>query len=306
MNMNKININNMNLNMNLNKQQFYECLDCSYRSGKKSEWKRHLETLKHLSKSQIKPVIEKKKGNEHICHCGKKYKHHSSLYTHKKKCKASQEIVSLPLDSNEIIINLLKQNNELHKKILEMNTNTNTNLNQIENQIENQTNITNNNTTFNLNFFLNETCKDAMNIEDFIASIHLQLKDLLHVGQVGYVRGISDIIIYNLKKLDITKRPLHCSDYKREIMYIKDKDIWEKDTEQKERLRKVVKEISMINSRNLPMYKEKYPDCWKHDSKKANEYDKILIESLGGIDTNIQPNQNKIMKQIAKEVLIQK
>jgi hypothetical protein len=166
---------------------------------------------------------------EHNCPCGKKYKHHSSLYAHKKKCKSGQEIVSLPVDNSEIIINLLKQNNELHKKILEMNTNTNTNLNQIENQ----TNITNNNTTFNLNFFLNETCKDAMNIEDFIASIHLQLKDLLHVGQVGYVRGISDIIIHNLKKLDITKRPLHCSDYKREIMYIKDKDIWEKDTEQK-------------------------------------------------------------------------
>mgnify|MGYP000017491830 CR=1 FL=1 len=126
------------------------------------------------------------------------------------------------------------------------------------------------------------------------------------MGKLGFVDGISNIIIKKLNSLDVEKRQIHCSDTKRETMYIKDKDIWEKDTEQKERLRKVVKEISMVNSRYIPKYKEKYPDCLNHNSKNANEYDKILIESLGGLDVNIQPNQNKIMKNIAKQVFINK
>ena len=266
----------------------FECTSCCYLTTKKSEWLRHLKTNKHRTQTQ-KPSITK----QIQCSCGKSYKHASSLYAHKKKC------VDKSTD-NVLMKQLLQQNNQLHQQLIEITK---------QPRVEHQTNhITNNNTnnTFNLNIFLNETCKDAMNIEDFIASIDVQIKDLVRVGEVGYVKGISDIIIHNLRKMDITKRPLHCSDYKRETVYIKDNNCWEKDTEQKERLRKVVKEISMINSRTLPQYQQQYPDCWKHDSKQNNEYDKIVIESLGGADMDIQPNQNKIMKNIVKEVCINK
>jgi hypothetical protein len=260
------------------------CIKCNFSTQKSSNFTRHVLTKKHI-------------------------KLHS--------CENDSPIPNNNINiDNSSIIQLLKENNEIKQMLIDQNytiVQQNSKIlelcksNQLTpNQLTQTTNNITNNNTFNLNVFLNETCKDAMNIVDFIESIDLQLKDLLYVGQVGYVRGISDIIIHNLKKLDITKRPLHCSDYKREIMYIKDKDIWEKDTEQKEKLRKVVKEISMMNSRNLPVYKQKYPDCWKLDSKKANEYDKIMIESLGGLDRNIQPNQNKIMKNIAKQVFINK
>ena len=145
-----------------------------------------------------------------------------------------------------------------------------------------------------------------MNIMDFIQSIEVQIEDLIKLGKVGYVKGVTDLIMTNLKKLDIYKRPLHCSDAKRETMYIKNKDTWEKDNIQKERFRKVIKEISMINSRSLHLYKEKYPDCLEYHSKKGNEYDSIMIESLGGINKNVEPSQDKIMRNISRMVLIPK
>lgn len=278
----------------------FDCELCQFHCLKKSDWARHTSTLKHIkNKSSLLP-----EDKPFDCVCGKKYKHKSTLISHKKKCHVSALSVSLAenemITDKKIIIELLKQNNDLHTRLLEMN-----HVSCVNNQTT-TTNITNHNTTFNLNFFLNETCKNAMNIQDFIASIELQLSDLMRVGKVGYVRGISDIIINHLQKLDITQRPLHCSDVKRETMYIKDNNIWGKDNEQKEKLRRVVREISMINSRILPKYKEKYPDVLKHDFKRGDEYDKIVIESLGGIDFDVRPNQNKIMRNIAKMTAINK
>ena len=189
---------------------------------------------------------------------------------------------------------LLEENKEL-KNILIENVKT--------------TNIINNNSnnrSFNLNFFLNETCKNAMNINDFIESIKLQLNDLINVGKVGYIEGISNIIIRNLNALDITKRPIHCMDQKREILYIKDANKWEKENITTEKVRKIIKTISSKNIKLLPQYREKYPDYSNCESKKSDEYNKLVMEVMGGPGDNISEKENKIIKNISKATIITK
>ena len=155
---------------------------------------------------------------------------------------------------------LINENKELKTMMLEQQ---NMMMKVIENGTNNTTNITSNtnshNKAFNLNFFLNETCKDAMNIMDFVDSIKLQLSDLEGVGELGYVEGISNIIVKNLKELDVTQRPLHCTDKKRETMYIKDEDKWEKD-EEKKKLHKVIRKVTCKNQNLITDYKKEHPD----------------------------------------------
>jgi len=162
------------------------------------------------------------------------------------------------------------------------------------------------NKTFNLNVFLNEQCKDAMNITDFVDSLKLQLSDLENVGKLGFVEGISNIIVKNLNALDVHKRPVHCSDSKREVMYIKDEDKWEKENDDKVKLRKVIKKIAHKNSKLLPQFKEKHPDCNKSDSKYSDQYNKLIIEAMGGSGDNDIEKEDKIIRKIAKEVTIDK
>jgi hypothetical protein len=157
-----------------------------------------------------------------------------------------------------------------------------------------------------LNVFLNEYCKDAMNIMDFVDSLKLQLTDLENVGKLGYVEGISNIIVKNLRELDVHKRPVHCSDSKREVMYIKDENKWEKENDEKNKLRKVIKKIANKNSRLLPQFKEKYPDCIKSSSPYSDQYNKLIIEAMGGSGDNELEKEDKIIKKIAKNVLIDK
>jgi dGTP triphosphohydrolase len=169
----------------------------------------------------------------------------------------------------------------------------------------------NNNTTnshnkaFNLNFFLNETCKDAMNIMDFVDSIQLQLSDLENVGKVGYVEGISNIIVKNLKELDVEKRPAHCTDKKRETMYVKDENKWEKD-EENNKIRKAIKRVVSKNQRLIPKFKEAHPDCNTYHSKFSDQYNKLILESCGGSGDNDLEKEEKIIKNISKIVLVQK
>jgi hypothetical protein len=170
----------------------------------------------------------------------------------------------------------------------------------------NNGNINSNNKTFNLNVFLNEQCKDAMNIMDFVDSLKLQLSDLENVGKLGFVEGISNIIVKNLKALDVHKRPVHCSDSKREVMYVKDENKWEKENDEKLKLRKVIKHIAHKNSKLIPEFRAKYPDCGKSDSNKSDQYNKLVIEAMGGSGNEDIDNENKIIKKIAKEVIIDK
>jgi hypothetical protein len=171
--------------------------------------------------------------------------------------------------------------------------------------IHNTTTTNSHNKSFNLQFFLNETCKDAMNIMDFVNSIQLQLSDLERVGKLGYVEGISNIITTNLKALDVTQRPVHCTDKKREVLYVKDENTWEKD-ENKKKIRRAIKRVASKNLNLLPKFKEVYPDCSKSSSLYSDQYNKIIVESCGGSGDNDYEKEEKIIKNIAKMVTIEK
>jgi hypothetical protein len=258
------------------------------------------------------------------CCCGKKYTTHSGLWKHQKKCQilnnaSSINTTNLPHPINNantqtniinhqnnditnltnLISELVKTNTDIQKSVIELCKNTTTN-----NIVNN--NINSNNKTFNLQVFLNETCKDAMNISDFVESVKLQVSDLENVGKVGYIEGISNIIIKNLQEMDIEKRPIHCTDQKREVMYVKDENIWEKEDENNKKLRKAIRSIAHKNICMLKDYRDKYPDCENYDSKKNDQYNKIIYEAMGGKGDNDYEKDTKIIKKIAKQVTIDK
>ena len=228
------------------------------------------------------------------------------MYRHQTKCNIKDAL------SQDIVVELLKQNQDFKQLIIDQNSKLEEQNSKILTLLENNPGISNNivnsnNKTFNLQVFLNEDCKDAMNITDFVNSINLQLSDLEHVGKVGYVEGISNIIIRNLKALDVTKRPVHCTDPKRETIYIKDGGVWEKDDDDNKKLRKMIKSVAFRNSKNTRLFKEKYPDCNNGNSKYSDIYNKIVIEAMGGgSKCNDADSENKIMKKIAKEMTIDK
>jgi hypothetical protein len=202
---------------------------------------------------------------------------------------------------------LIKDNNELRKMMLEQQTLMIENNNKVLEICKNGTNnINSHNKSFNLNFFLNETCKNAMNIMDFAESIELKLSDLETIGEIGYVEGISNIIVNKLKELDVTLRPIHCADKKREILYIKDQNKWEKEDQDKNKMKKVINDIAYKNQRLLPKYKEKHPRCNYSDSKYSDQYSKIVIEAMGGLGNNNEEKIDKIIKNISREVVIDK
>jgi len=290
--------------------EFFDCAICDFICSKKSEWHRHLSTRKHknvykmLTNVDISAPKNADKTNYFNCNCGKHYKHRQSLYVHRKKCDnmvLDNNTTENLLNEKDLIITLLNQNNQLQNQIVEMCKERNL-------PTLNNTNgyINSNNKTFNLNVFLNEQCKDAMNITEFVDSLKLQLSDLESVGKLGYVEGISSIIVKNLKEMDIHKRPVHCSDSKREVMYIKDEDKWEKENDEKIKLRKVIKKIAHKNSKLIPQFREKHPDCNKSDSKFSDQYNKLIIEAMGGSGENDLEKEDKIIKRIAKEVTIDK
>jgi hypothetical protein len=242
----------------------------------------------------------KKKCKNFLCDCGKQYKYRQGLFVHKKKCELSiliEDPKIEPYNEKHIILSLLQQNNQLQNQIIDLCKEKTININS---------NINSNNKSFNLNFFLNETCKDAMNIMDFVESIKLQLSDLEKVSEIGYVNGISNIITTNLKALDITQRPIHCADKKREILYVKDENKWEKDDENKLKLRKAIKRVATKNQRLLPIFKEAHPDCIKSSSPFSDQYNKMIVESMGGSGDNDTEKEDKIIKKITKEVVIDK
>jgi hypothetical protein len=282
----------------------YYCKICDFKTCKKTDYTRHILTDKHSkNENDSKMVVNdsnfttKNENKLHHCECGKIYKYDSGYYRHKKKCNPSilQETRPSQLDK-DLIMMLVKQNTEL----MEMLKNNNTN------QIINNTNCMNNNKTFNLQFFLNETCKNAMNIMDFVDSIKLQLTDLEKVGELGYVEGISSIITTNLKALDVSLRPVHCTDKKRETIYIKDENQWAKEDDNKTKLRKAIKKVANNNIRMLPKYREKNPKYSDSSSKISDKYDKMVIEVMGGIGNNDLEKEDKIIHNISKNVVIDK
>ena len=305
--------------------KFY-CQNCDYRTCRKSSYDDHLLSSKHHKKANGNIFDTYGNANpqnnfdsKHSCkNCKKEFKNRSGLWKHKQICnsikdntksetyeKKPNEPSDTEISDKELILLLIKQNAELMKGQQDMM------LKIVDNGITNNSNNTNTNTnshnkTFNLQFFLNETCKDAMNIMDFVDSIQLQLSDLENVGKLGYVEGISNIITTKLKALDITQRPIHCADKKREVMYVKDEDKWEKEDDNKKKIRKAIKRVMTKNQRLIPKFKEAHPDCLKSASKFSDQYNKILVESMGGSGDNDIEKEDKIIKNISKIVTIDK
>ena len=294
----------------------FECIPCNFKSCKLGDWKRHILTAKHqngvFSTDFNKFTSENTSPTTliHICsNCGRSYKERTGLWRHKKTCENTcKQITSvIPSITPELVLEILKDNKDMKEIVMEQNKMINELIKTGTYNITNNTTNNNcNNKTFNLQLFLNETCKDAMNIMDFVDSIKLQLSDLESVGELGYVKGLSNIIVKNLRALDITKRPVHCSDAKREILYVKDNDVWEKEDPENNKMKKAVKYIAYKNTKLLPLWKEKNPDCQNYESSKSDKYNYMLIEAMGGMGDNESEKINKIIKQIAKEVVIEK
>ncbi len=284
----------------------YYCDACAFTTNSKRDYKRHLETIKHQNATNelhILPYNDLKL--EYKCvYCSKTYKHHSSLWKHKKQCKIkyneniSDEINKI--SEKELMLMILQDNKELIKAIADLSKNNQTiNNNSITN--------TNSNNSFNLNVYLNETCKNAMNISDFINNIKLTLNDLEYTGRQGYVAGISNIILNNLRSIDKTERPIHCSDLKRETLYIKNDDVWEKDNENKDKLTNAIKMIAFENIKNINEWKLQNPGCTDPDSRKNDLYLNIVSNSMCGLTKEeTDKNISKIITNVAKEVVIQK
>jgi|688.fasta_scaffold127229_2 hypothetical protein len=270
------------------------CDVCDFKCYMKCDWDRHLLRPKHLVSAGGNTENEKNLKKTYFCDCGKKFLSTSGLWKHKKVCDELE--IEKPDDSadKDLIMMLVKQNSELLEVIKNGTHNTNSN------------NTITNNKTFNLQFFLNETCKDAMNIMDFVDSIKLQLTDLENVGKLGYVEGISSIITSNLKALDVTQRPIHCADKKREVLYIKDEDKWEKEDEEKKKIKKVINRVVSKNQRLLPKFKEAHPDCTTAASKYSDQYNKLIIEAMGGRGDNDVEKEAKIIRNITTVTTIDK
>jgi hypothetical protein len=272
------------------------CENCNFITSRKSQYDRHLFTSKHKNQHLSTKKFQKVPKSSELfeCECGKIYKDRSGLWKHNKKC--TNKNVNFMSNKDELIQYLMKESTELKGLILEI----------AKKDTYNQSTNNSHNKSFNLQFFLNETCKNAMNITDFVDSLQLQLSDLEKVGELGYVEGISNIIVRNLNALDVSERPIHCTDKKRETMYIKYEDKWEKEDDNKIKMHKMVKKVSNKNIQLITEFREKYPDYKKCTSKNSDKFNKIIIESMGGNGDNDYEKEEKIIKKVAKEVFIDK
>ena len=287
----------------INYINLFHCEKCDFKCCKKGDWNRHILTRKH------KVSKDGNNGNEnyikkHICDCKKSYNSYSGLWKHRKLCfdvKYINSTQKLENNENTIIMKLLEQNQEFKELIIDQN-NKIIELSKDKSIINN---TTNNNNNFNLNVFLNEKCKDALNIMDFINSLKVHLEDLENTGKLGYVQGITKIFVRELKELDVYKRPIHCSDLKRETLYVKD-TTWEKDNEKKQ-MKKAIKHIASKNFKQIHEWVEENPESKDIESKKHEEYMKIINKSTGGLTLEEDDtNYNKIISNVAKEFVIDK
>jgi hypothetical protein len=296
--------NKLVANSGKNGSSEYYCIVCDYICCKKYNWEKHLSTNKHINATKGN-VSSTQNGTKvaiklYSCeNCGKEYNDRTGLWRHNKNCTTNKNntIIENPDDKNNKLIEyLMKENKEIKEMILEIVKNGTMNNSNNTTNTTNNSNTNSHNKAFNLNFFLNETCKNAMNITDFVDSIKLQLSDLMEIGEIGYVEGISKIIVKNLNNLDETIRPVHCTDKKRETMYIKDEGEWSKEDEKKTKLKKAVTKVADKNIKLLPQFREKYPEYKNSSSKTSDKYDKMVLEVM----TCDDDKNEKIITNISK------
>jgi len=303
-----------------NSAKIFLCEFCNITCSKKNDWNRHILTNKHFGNINGNTGNHISAKNIFTCKfCSKEYSSRKGLWGHNKKCNTNKNntecdsIDGVKSETNQTVIEyLMKENSEMKNIVLEVvKSNADLQKQMVElcksTSITNNNNINNhsNNKTFNLQFFLNEQCKDAMNISDFANSFDLQLSDLESVGELGYVEGITKIMIDKLNSMDIYKRPIHCSDLKRETLYVKDDNKWEKEQRNNPKLRYAVKTISFRNMKLAVLWSETYPESKDCDSHANERYMKLIKESTGG-SGDIVDNENKIIRRIAKEIVIDK
>jgi hypothetical protein len=286
----------------------YLCQNCDFNCSKLSDWDRHISTDKHRIRTLTNFDEAKKRHiiKMYSCNCGKSYKHSSSLWNHKKMCKIDEKKDEDNLSEKEMIMMLIKENKEFKDMMMEQN-NKMIDLCKEKSIIMNNNTTNSHNKTFNLNLFLNETCKDAMNIMDFVNNVKIKLTDLENVGTLGYVDGITNIIVKNMKELDVSKRPVHCSDLKREILYVKDQNKWSKENAEQEKLRFAIQHVAHKNIQMIPEWKQENPDYNRDEGKVNDKYLKIIMQSMGGSDKQEDKQfQDKIISKLAKCVIIDK
>ena len=282
------------------------CEKCNYKCNKQSEYTKHLMTAKHkmvVNDSEKSPLLNKNNHNMYECICGKIYKYNSGYYRHKKTCTGG----TMPDTNNTVLsmVELIKQNNEFKQLIIEQNQ-TILELAKKDTTTNNNTINSNNNQKFNLNFFLNDTCKDAMNMSEFIENIEVQFEDIENIGRNGYVTGMTEMILSRIKNLDITKRPLHCTDLKRETMYIKDNNEWEKDTPDNKRLRKMMSIISKRNYSTIPLWRDEHPECQNMHHPLCDFSVNMLRNVLGDVGDGQTKLDNKVIKNLSKYITVEK
>ena len=314
----------------------YNCYTCNFICSKKSEYERHTLTAKH----QRLKNPNKKTPQLFACECGKTYKHQSTLCAHKKKCDNRRFFLIPPNKktpyqqcyensdyeednttasendghNTDVFVSLLKQNNEFKEMMLDQCTAMQQQTHNIQMQLidalkESKTVnhiTTNNNQKFNLNFFLNNTCKDAMNMSEFIENMNVEFKDIENIGKNGYVSGMTDLILSRIKDLDITKRPLHCTDLKRETMYIKDNNEWSKDTPENNKLRDMITIVAKHNYNRLPLWRERYPECNDWNNPKYSFCVDMMKNILGDVGDEQIKLDNKVIKNLSRHILVEK
>ena len=302
-------ISNQNMQKTCKK---FRCDLCDYDTSRKSSYEAHLATGKH-EKSTFSNQNMQKLAMEFICqNCQKQYKDKSGLWRHKKTCiiqthessgfisviqdlvKSNQELQHHNDDFKQIIVDQNKNNQELQHQVIELcKTGINSN------------NTTNShNKSFNLNMFLNETCKDAMNMNEFVDSIIITVGDLEGMGKLGFVNGLSNIIIKNLKAIDYRLRPIHCTDTKRDTVYTKEKDKWVKECEGHINVRRFIQLVAKKNTSNINLFRNKYPDCLDSRSRSSDVYNKIVMETYGGYGNNDHDSEDKIIRKLVKEIAV--
>jgi len=297
--------------------KIFNCEICLYKCSKLSEWKKHILTMKHINRTTLNNYEQENLQNKYSCvNCKKCYKSRTGIWNHKKICKQmvqpqeqEQEQEKEEIHKSDLIKQLILQNQQLifdNKEFKELIIVQSSKMMELASKpsIINNTNNTNNN-QFNLNVFLNEKCKNAMNINDFVSSLEIVSEDFEDIGKLGYVQGISNIFIKGLKELDETVRPMHCTDKKRETLYIKDVEGWNKDNN-KDKIKTVIKEIADKNVKYISIWQEENPTYFDGTTKKNDQYMRIVNQVMTAIVPDDPNGLNKIIKNVANEICIDK
>ena len=280
--------------------KIFFCEKCNYCSNKKSDFNKHLQSKKH---NDTNDTLHDTKKVAFTCSCGKIYKYHSGFYRHKKTCNFEETKTIIKNENKdemkELVFKLIHENNEIKNTLLKENQELRKTITEMLPKIGNNNNNTNIKQKFNINVFLNEKCKDALSMDEFIDKIEVSMKNLLTTKEKGQIHGISNIIIENMNKLSLYERPLHCTDKKRETLYVKNQE-WEKD-ENKEFINKALKSVESKQLKNLNVWLEEHPNYMNNPSEQE-EFAKLMSECGKSIDDG----KEKIIKKLCDNVYIEK